>query len=100
MNYTRCNNIEEYNFLNDLFTRLANYHYPSVQHETGTSEYATPEPPAYFFDEEDVVYLEQNEEGTLTEGYLFPVDSLRSQAVFALRGRKFYNDQLGFLFSA
>lgn len=100
MNYTRCNNIEEYNFLNDIFTKAGNYHYPSVQHETGTSEYAPSEPPIYFFDEEDKAYLEQNEDNTLTEGYLFPLDELRSQAVSVIRGRKIYNAQLGFLFSA
>lgn len=100
MNYILTTSLEQYTALNDAVTMGRNYQLESVQHETGTFRYATDTPEPIFFDEDLTIFTEQNEQGTLSEGYMFPVTSELATIVFLMKGQKFYTQDFNFLFTA
>ena len=99
MIYQKCTKTE-YDWLNDMFSQISNYDKASVQKETGTTTYAESDPSPYYFDADNIPHTEQNEAGDLEEGYLFPIGQLQAQVVGAMKGQKFYTQDLSFLFVA
>jgi len=100
MNHILCTSIEQYNALNEAVTNGRNYQFESVQHETGTTIYASSIPEKIYFDEDKVIHSEQNEGSTLSEGYLFPVTTELAQIVMLMKGQKFYDQNFNFLFNS
>ena len=100
MLYIKTTTIEEYNALNDLASVIRNYHLASVQAETGTTSYASADPVQKWTDEEGLIFDEQNEEGTLSICYMFPVDNYIAPFMMQVIGRKIYDNDFNFLLSA
>lgn len=126
MYYMLCKSIEKYNELNADFTVALNYHLPTVQAETGTSQYAG-EPIPIWYDDQDNIYSEdptivapvepeppvidpetgeeiQPEPVTVEPeknyyiGYLFPVNDKVIKIVMMMKGERFYGSDYQFLF--
>jgi len=96
----RCETLEDYQALNAQLSGEKNYDSEAVRNETGTERYSTETPQPVYIDENEIVYQEQNAEGTLSEVYMMPLTSGMATVLMMMRGKRVYDDNFNFVFKS